>query len=67
MSLNANELSKAMVVNHQQNNPHNDTPSVRKFRSSSTKDTWTKPRVGGGIRGGRWGWLGLGENADNCT
>ena len=23
------------------------------------KDTWRKPR-GGGIRGGRWGWLGLG-------
>ena len=24
------------------------------------KDTWTKPRWGGRIEGGRWGWLGLG-------
>ena len=27
----------------------------RVFRKT-LKDTWTKPR-GGGIRGGRWGWL----------
>ena len=34
------------------------------------KDTWTKPK-GARIKGGRWGWLGLGEqwweNGDNCT
>ena len=24
------------------------------------KDTWTNPRGAGGIRGGRWEWLGLG-------
>ena len=33
---------------------------------TTMKDTWTKP-MGGGIRGERWGWLGWGENADNCT
>ena len=30
------------------------------FSGTTVKDTWTKPR-GGGIRGGRWGWLGWGE------
>ena len=29
------------------------------FSGTTIKDTWTKPR-GSGIRGGRWGWLGLG-------
>ena len=29
------------------------------FSGTTVKDTWTKPR-GGGIRGGRWGWLGWG-------
>ena len=28
------------------------------FSATTIKDTWTKPRRGG-IRGGRWGWLGL--------
>ena len=27
------------------------------FSGTTIKDTRTKPR-GGGIRGGRWGWLG---------
>ena len=27
------------------------------FSGTTIKDTWTKPRRGG-IRGGRWGWLG---------
>ena len=41
------------------------------FSGTTIKDTWTKPRWGG-IREGRWGWLGhggvVGEgNADNCT
>ena len=40
------------------------------FSGTTIKDTWTKLR-GVGIRGGRWGWLGLGEwwgvNADNST
>ena len=27
------------------------------FSGTTIKNTWTKPRVGG-IRGGRWGWLG---------
>ena len=40
------------------------------FSGTTIKDTWTKPR-GGGIRGGRWGWLGWreywGTNVDNCT
>ena len=30
------------------------------FLVTRIKDTWTKPK-GGRIRGGRWGWLGLGE------
>ena len=40
------------------------------FSGTTIKDTWTKPREGG-IRGGRWGWLGwggvAGVNADNCN
>ena len=27
------------------------------FSGTTIKDTWTKPRRGG-IRGGKWGWLG---------
>ena len=27
------------------------------FSGTTIKDTWTNPRQGG-IRGGRWGWLG---------
>ena len=27
------------------------------FSGTTIKDTWTKPNRGG-IRGGRWGWLG---------
>ena len=34
--------------------------NVEGFSGTTIKDTWTKPRVSG-IRGGRWGWLGLGE------
>ena len=30
------------------------------FSGICIKDTWTKPKWGG-IEGGRWGWLGLGE------
>ena len=30
------------------------------FSGTTIRDTWTKPR-GSGIRGGRWGWLGLQE------
>ena len=30
------------------------------FSGTTIKDTWTKP-TGGGIRGGRWGWLGWGS------
>ena len=29
------------------------------FAGTTIKDTGTKPRMGG-IRGGRWGWLGSG-------
>ena len=37
------------------------------FSGTTIKDTWTKPRGGGGSKGGRWGWLGWGGvvNADN--
>ena len=31
------------------------------FSGTTVKDTWTKPRQGG-IRGGRWRWLGWGES-----
>ena len=31
-----------------------------RFSRTTVKETWTKPR-GGGIRGGRWVWLGWGE------
>ena len=37
------------------------------FLGTTIKDTWTKPRWGGGVRGGRWGWLGGEVNADKCT
>ena len=30
------------------------------FSETTIKDSWTKPS-GGGIKGGRWGWLGWGE------
>ena len=30
------------------------------------KDTRTKPKRGR-IMGGKWRWLGWGENGDNCT
>ena len=40
------------------------------FTGTTIKDTWTKTR-GGGITGGRWGWLGRwageGVKAENCT
>ena len=36
------------------------------FSGTTIKDTWTKPR-GGVSKGGRWGWLGWGVNADNCN
>ena len=35
------------------------------FSGTTTKNTWTKPRVGGESKGGRWVWLGWGINADN--
>ena len=42
------------------------------FSGTTTKDTCTEPRRGGGgSKGGRWVWLGLGGgvgvNADNCN
>ena len=36
------------------------------FSGTTIKDTWTKPKQGR-IKGGRWGWLGWGQNGDNCT
>ena len=30
------------------------------FQEPTIKDTWTKPRAGGGSKGGMWDWLGLG-------
>ena len=36
------------------------------FSGTSIKDTWTKPK-GGRIKGRKWGWLGWGQNGDNCT
>ena len=37
-----------------------------RFSGTSIKNTWTKPK-GHRIKGERWGWLGKGENGDNCT
>ena len=37
-----------------------------RFSGTSIRDTGTKPK-GGGIEGGRWGWLGWEENGDNYT
>ena len=36
------------------------------FSGTTIKETWTKPK-GHSIEGERWGWLGKGENGDNCT
>ena len=36
------------------------------FSGTTIKDTWTEPS-GGRIRGGRWGSLGWGKKAENCT
>ena len=36
------------------------------FSGTSIKDTWTKPK-GGRIKGRKRGWLGWGQNGDNCT
>ena len=41
------------------------------FSGTTIKDIWTKP-MAGGIRGGRWRWMGLvegrwGEKAPKCT
>ena len=33
---------------------------IKLLSRTTVKDTWTKPRQGGGSKGGRWVWLGWG-------
>ena len=51
------EIKNKLTVTRAEVGVDNGGEKGQGFSGTTIKDTWTKPRRGG-IRGGKWGWLG---------